>query len=633
MEATHHIKKMKIHAPSDVSAKRGQQLVEEAFKLSLLPSSLKHRMILVRYMNIGNIDLSLSANTLSSIINKKVRELISSAVCVDQVDSPDSEVVWFSDEYMPLFIFLEKQILGLDSGSWYWKVIKHRFSLPIHEKLPLQTLIQKLATLQEDKFNCTSLINFLAERKSLIIFLESLDVSTAETLLRVSGVDVFAIHTKIDQYRQHAIKRVDEIESQKYEEQDHHFKSKPQFASLELRKLIERKVKHWGVTDSRTIFLIYHTVLINNPSLALSSRKIEYVIHIADSLARSAEHSIENSSEKTQIYLEERLSKFPSIREDKFESINIKFFERRNSSENSVDQVDVKRSSSVNFLVNKNAFDSDIKSSDSNINAPDSDVEVLRQEKFSVDDTIPSKESDIPLATSFTVFGETCFSPYAGLGYFIRLLDMLDFDKLLALNPTLAELNFPAVVIRKVSQHCGVSNEDPLLYFLGESNDVSLDELEIFSIPYSWVAFIDQRQPLQLLKCNSQYRLLDDKGLIIAQWQSNPPDSIKNIMRIHSVIESQADNLSLSIDKITRNILVVIYRYLRSHANISLKSLVTRPGKYCMTRTHLDFIFEGKRVDMRIRRNGLDINPGWIQWLAYVVSFQYDLSETEHDIG
>ena len=53
-----------------------------------------------------------------------------------------------------------------------------------------------------------------------------------------------------------------------------------------------------------------------------------------------------------------------------------------------------------------------------------------------------------------------------------------------------------------------------------------------------------------------------------------------------------------------------------------------REGRVAVTRTHLDFIFDFDQVDIRIRRAGIDIDPGWVNWLGMVVQFHYQQEES-----
>jgi hypothetical protein len=64
-------------------------------------------------------------------------------------------------------------------------------------------------------------------------------------------------------------------------------------------------------------------------------------------------------------------------------------------------------------------------------------------------------------------------------------------------------------------------------------------------------------------------------------------------------------------------------RYLRRTARIGFYSLICRSGRIAFTDTHLDVTFRLSRADIRVRRAGLDLDPGWTPWLGRVVHFHY----------
>jgi hypothetical protein len=47
------------------------------------------------------------------------------------------------------------------------------------------------------------------------------------------------------------------------------------------------------------------------------------------------------------------------------------------------------------------------------------------------------------------------------------------------------------------------------------------------------------------------------------------------------------------------------------------------PGRVSVTRTHVDVLFSLERVDIAVRRSGLDGDPGWVPDLGRIVSFHY----------
>lgn len=64
-------------------------------------------------------------------------------------------------------------------------------------------------------------------------------------------------------------------------------------------------------------------------------------------------------------------------------------------------------------------------------------------------------------------------------------------------------------------------------------------------------------------------------------------------------------------------------RWLRTRVRIGMADLVCRPGFLALTATHADVWMALERADLRIRRAGLDIDPGWVPWLGRVVHFHY----------
>ena len=70
-------------------------------------------------------------------------------------------------------------------------------------------------------------------------------------------------------------------------------------------------------------------------------------------------------------------------------------------------------------------------------------------------------------------------------------------------------------------------------------------------------------------------------------------------------------------------------RFLRRHARIGLASLVLRPARLAITPTHVDVFFQLNAADVRIRRAGLDVDPGWVPWFRRVVAFHYGRSTVE----
>ncbi|MFU2486461.1 hypothetical protein [Thauera sp. WH-1] len=64
-------------------------------------------------------------------------------------------------------------------------------------------------------------------------------------------------------------------------------------------------------------------------------------------------------------------------------------------------------------------------------------------------------------------------------------------------------------------------------------------------------------------------------------------------------------------------------RHLRVAIGIGPASLCLRPAQLVITPTHADVWLAFDQLDLRIRRGGLDIDPGWLPWFGRVVRFHY----------
>lgn len=65
------------------------------------------------------------------------------------------------------------------------------------------------------------------------------------------------------------------------------------------------------------------------------------------------------------------------------------------------------------------------------------------------------------------------------------------------------------------------------------------------------------------------------------------------------------------------------HHQLRHLDNLTLRELIRRPALLSSSPTHLDLFFRPGDADLRIRRAALDADPGFIRWLARVITYHY----------
>ncbi|MCB8745459.1 hypothetical protein LHU53_00895 [Rhodoferax sp. U2-2l] len=99
------------------------------------------------------------------------------------------------------------------------------------------------------------------------------------------------------------------------------------------------------------------------------------------------------------------------------------------------------------------------------------------------------------------------------------------------------------------------------------------------------------------------------------------------------LIRTPADNITLptgrvdgvrwSLPAALRLWRLRLRRALRQHAGLDLADVVRRTGWVSATATHLDVLYPLDEVELRLRRLGLDSDPGWVPWFGRIVAFHF----------
>ena len=77
----------------------------------------------------------------------------------------------------------------------------------------------------------------------------------------------------------------------------------------------------------------------------------------------------------------------------------------------------------------------------------------------------------------------------------------------------------------------------------------------------------------------------------------------------------------------SRAVLRQCERWLWRNARLNLVLLVRRNAALVATRTHIELLFVNPDADLRIRRLGLDSDPGWVPALSRVILYHYETKE------
>lgn len=101
----------------------------------------------------------------------------------------------------------------------------------------------------------------------------------------------------------------------------------------------------------------------------------------------------------------------------------------------------------------------------------------------------------------------------------------------------------------------------------------------------------------------------------------SPADSI--LLWAHAAIATADIPEDKATHRLLRTWVIRVRRWCWRYGRLTLRDIIRRPGYVSLSRTDLDVTLPLDGVDIRIRRIGLDLDPGWLPWFGRVVRFHY----------
>lgn len=177
----------------------------------------------------------------------------------------------------------------------------------------------------------------------------------------------------------------------------------------------------------------------------------------------------------------------------------------------------------------------------------------------------------------------------AGMFFLLNALRRLGIANALDACPALADAAFATHILKRLASHAEVADNDPILLCLRSPHEEFALDAEVRAAlqdqPKAWpVGFT----PPSRTSFNSEY--------VLRVW------------------------------------VLAVKRWCWRAARLPVREIVQRKGRVWHTRTDIDVTLPLSAADIRIRRIGLDIDPGWLPWLGVhgrVVRFHY----TDRDQG
>ena len=219
-------------------------------------------------------------------------------------------------------------------------------------------------------------------------------------------------------------------------------------------------------------------------------------------------------------------------------------------------------------------------------------------------------ESGARLARLFgapSLRGEEERSSAGGLLFLLNALAALGYQEWLANHPDWVHRRIATRVMIEVLNRLGVPDSDPVRHLLdapaGDCRSPS-----VFRAPAGWSPQLWRGRGAVMYRRRGGLELqLDPAGRLLLAARALDASAERSNLDRH-VVDAWS---------------IAVRRWLRRAAGIGLASLVRRPARLTLTSTHVDLVFDLDRSDLRVRRAGLDLDPGWVPWFGRVVSFHY----------
>jgi hypothetical protein len=190
--------------------------------------------------------------------------------------------------------------------------------------------------------------------------------------------------------------------------------------------------------------------------------------------------------------------------------------------------------------------------------------------------------------THLALLGESTHS--AGLLFLLNGLRRTGIAAALQTHPVLATASLPAYILKRLAIDAGVADEDPIHLCLAGTDD-----------------------PFTL-----------------------PPEACEDVLPLDSAWPigfAPLPSTPRTSDHLLRAWALAVSLWCRRHARLSTREIIQRRGRVSLTRTDVDVVLPLDQADVRIRRAGLDIDPGWLHWFGpygKVVRFHYRDREPEN---
>ena len=606
LQAQRRVRTVRLAAKDRDLVGRGVILLEDALRTASIPSLPGAGLIIVKSLHVGRMRRGQSPASISLTIEKQLRQTGFSVVHGADPGAESCSAVYFRDEVEPFICLAERVALHQDANAWFWRlaVPVWRPGMPLNEAL--RALLHASLRTSAGVMAPISMLKALNDRGVVPSLLAALRVQDGPGLLSASG------------WRKPP-RPVPLVASPPKSQGEEGI-----MVTKEWLTTLSNWVNLWGADDARSLWLAASVLVAERPIRMVHPRLVQMaqasikavVIPPETMPLRSTMSSppAYGASPRSRTRSEDGTPSAPDL-------------EPRTSSEAraSLQPPDPWGTSAERWGTVPGLAASE---------QPEIEEEVR---------TISHNFHALAEAPGRTFSNN--LTHFAGLFFLLPVMTRLGMALHLQRHDRLIEIDFPTRLLRYIGQRFWVPEEDPVLGALSPLEPVADTSPGEFVVPEIWKQGLCDLRFLTLRRVQGQkgMRLLFDGSsrLAVAMWPGRPPlvrahwgegDPVREFIREFIGELPVKKGAPLALEPVLRTLLrtwmIAAHRWCRRYANMGLYNLVCRPGRVVATPTHVDVWFDHSQTDIRIRRAGLDINPGWVPWFGRVVQYRY-LSEDE----
>ena len=604
---TREVRRLRLRAANEALVRRGAVLVEDALRIATLPDPSGSRVVFVRSLDLGRIATSGSSMSVALAVQRALDGLSSDAVHMSSPPAADAMIVYADDPLQPWLLLARKLARREAVKAWFWPraVPGWRAGRSIAEGL--RGILVGLLEHEAAPAATIALVEILAREGALESLLDGLSSDDGARLLRTIGG------------------AGGEPKSQEKER-----------ASLVvttglLRDVLGRRVRQWGPDDSRSVWLVALAMAQGRARRLSDAGLVFRAREACREIARgSAEIALAgNGAVSSPVADGPRSLAFVS-------TPTIPPATTPGASNQPKGRNKLERAAGDPARVDGAGADVPQRDEDSADSRPLSSLSPSRLPTPPGRQPLITRETESEYAAgsmSWESPARRIATEFGGLYFLLHALARLGFASWLRDHPQAGEADVGQRVLRALAERTGCAVDDAVLTAVKFGDDAPAFG---YRTPQSWRGEIYRGDDITLhaVEGRKGARVLRDaeSGLIAALAEES--GQIRDLLGTSEVSVHRGERLTESPRPAVETWAVAVAIWCRRFTGMEVEEIVKRPGAVLMTRTHLEMYFDLRRADLRIRRAGLDINPGWVGWLGRVVNFWYiEAGEAAGDAG